>query len=80
VILFLTEASCLSELGGLLGFAIGNVGSYALRTAYPIIDFRAPVWASLAGLAVAVASGLLFGMLPARRAARLDPVIALQKK
>lgn len=80
VILFLTEASCLSVLGGLLGFAIGNVGSYALRTAYPIIDFRAPLWASLAGLAVAIASGLLFGMLPARRAARLDPVIALQKK
>jgi putative ABC transport system permease protein len=78
--LFLAEASCLSLVGGLVGFAGGTFGTWLLRTAYPIIDFRAPLWASMAGLGVAIASGLVFGILPARRAARLDPVEALMKK
>lgn len=77
--LFLAEASSLSLLGGVIGFGIGQLAAFALRTAYPIIDFRAPVWASAAGVGVAVASGLVFGILPARRAAALDPVEALAK-
>jgi putative ABC transport system permease protein len=79
LVLFLAEASTLSLLGGLIGYAIGELASLALRTAYPIIDFEAPLWAALAGLGVAVASGLVFGILPARRAAMLDPVEALSK-
>jgi putative ABC transport system permease protein len=78
--LFLAEAICLSAVGGLLGYASGTVGTYALRTIYPIIDFRAPLWAALAGVGVAVASGLVFGIMPARRAAALDPVEALAKR
>jgi putative ABC transport system permease protein len=77
--LFLAEASSLSLLGGVIGFGIGQLAAFALRTAYPIIDFRAPVWAAAAGVAVAIASGLIFGILPARRAAALDPVEALAK-
>jgi putative ABC transport system permease protein len=77
--LFLAEASSLSLIGGVVGYGIGQTASFTLRTVYPIIDFRAPVWASLAGLGVAVASGLVFGLLPARRAAMLDPVEALSK-
>jgi putative ABC transport system permease protein len=79
VVLFLAEASSLSLLGGLIGYGIGEAASWALRTSYPIIDFQAPVWAALAGLAVAMVSGLVFGILPARRAAQLDPVEALAK-
>jgi putative ABC transport system permease protein len=77
--LFLAEASTLSLLGGLIGYGIGQAAAFALRTAYPIIDFHAPTWAAMAGVGVAVASGLVFGILPARRAARLDPVEALSK-
>lgn len=77
--LFLAEASGLSLIGGVLGYGVGQAASLALRTAYPIIDFHAPLWAALAGLAVAMASGLVFGILPARRAAMLDPVEALAK-
>jgi len=78
--LFLTEAACLSVLGGILGFLIGTFAAFVARNLYPIIDFHAPEWASAAALGVAVASGLVFGILPARRAARLDPVLALQKR
>lgn len=76
--LFLTEAACLSLLGALAGLAVGTAGTYALRRAYPIVDFQAPAWASISAVVIAVASGLAFGIMPARRAARLDPVRALQ--
>jgi putative ABC transport system permease protein len=78
--LFLTEASCLSIVGGLLGYAIGTGSAWVARTLYPIIDFHAPVWAPIAGIGVALLSGIVFGILPAHRAAKLDPVLALAKR
>ncbi|HEU4619031.1 MAG TPA: ABC transporter permease [Gammaproteobacteria bacterium] len=80
VALFLTEAGCLSLLGALLGLAVGAAGTLALRAAFPVLDFGPPGWAVGAALAIAVASGLGFGIMPARRAARLDPVQALMKR
>ncbi len=78
--LFLTEAGFLSLLGALIGLGAGMAGTYALRRAFPIVDFQAPTWAVAAALGVAIASGLAFGIMPARRAAALDPVLALQRK
>lgn len=78
--LFLTEACCLSLLGAVVGLVIGNVGTWLLRVAFPALDFTAPAWASASAVAVAIASGLVFGILPARRAANLDPVLALAKR
>jgi putative ABC transport system permease protein len=80
VALFLTEACCLSLLGAVVGLLIGRGGSWALRLAFPVLDFEAPAWAAWSAVAVAVASGLVFGILPARRAAGLDPVNALAKR
>ncbi len=75
--LFLTEAAILSLMGAVLGFFVGQASISLLRQIYPVVEFRAPDWAVIAALVMAVGSGLLFGIIPARRAARLDPVEAL---
>src|SRR5512134_1024473 len=76
---FLTEASMLSLAGALLGYALGEAGAALIRHLYPTFPAFAPDWAVLAGLGTALATGILFGVLPARQAARLDPVRALAK-
>jgi len=75
--LFLAEAVLLSLIGATLGYFAGHGVIGLLHELYPIVDFRAPDWAVIAALLMALASGLLFGIMPARRAARLDPVQAL---
>jgi putative ABC transport system permease protein len=77
---FLTEAALLSAAGGVLGFAIGHAGAAVIRYLYPAYPAFPPDWAVLAGLGTSIATGLVFGVLPARRAARLDPVLALAKR
>ncbi|MGE5336460.1 MAG: ABC transporter permease [Gemmatimonadota bacterium] len=77
---FLTEAALLSALGGLIGFALGHLGAWVIRYLYPAFPAYPPDWAVLAGLGTAFATGLIFGVMPARRAARLDPVLALAKR
>ena len=76
-VIFLTEASLLSLAGALLGFGLGQVGAAIIRQLYPTFPAYPPDWAVLAGLATALVTGILFGVLPARRAAQLDPVQAL---
>ncbi len=78
--LFLTEAACLSLLGACVGIAFGTGGIWLMKILFPVLDFAAPPWASASAVGVAVASGLVFGILPARRAAALDPVNALMKR
>jgi len=80
VALFLTEAACLSLLGAMVGVGVGAAGVALMRAVYPVLDFAAPVWASGSAVGVAIASGLVFGILPARRAATLDPVNALMRR
>lgn len=78
--LFLAEAALLSLFGGLIGLALGQAGSSLIARLYPILPVAAPTWAVIAALSVALIAGLLFGSLPARRAARLDPVQALSRR
>ncbi len=74
---FLVEAVLLSAAGGVFGLLIGYAGSAVLGQAFPALPARPPAWAVFAALAVSLLSGAVFGVLPARRAARLDPVTAL---
>ncbi|MDV6345250.1 ABC transporter permease [Nitrosomonas sp. Is37] len=75
--LFLTEAAWLSLSGAIFGFMLGHVGSLLIRLAYPELPAWPPAWASLASIVIALATGIIAGLLPAARAARLDPVKAL---
>lgn len=74
---FLLEAVLLSLAGGLVGLAVGWAGLEAVSALYPEFPVRPPGWAVAAALGVSLVVGALFGVLPARRATRLDPVAAL---
>ena len=77
---FLAEAAMLSLAGAALGYLLGQGGAAAIRQLYPAYPAYPPDWAVLAGIATALATGILFAVLPARRAARLDPVESLAKR
>jgi putative ABC transport system permease protein len=78
--LFLIEASLLTAAGATLGIAAGYAGNLFIHYLFPALDNTAPVWAILSAFILAVCTGLLFGAMPARRAARLDPIQALTRR
>jgi putative ABC transport system permease protein len=78
VIQFLTEAVVLTMVGGFLGIGLGWVISLGARLAFPMLPTAVPLWAVAAGLIVSAGVGLFFGIWPANKAARLDPVEALR--
>lgn len=77
--LFLLEAATLSLLGGCLGLGLGYSGTWILGRLFPALPAWPPIWAVAASLFMALAAGLIFGVLPARRASQLDPVTALAR-
>jgi len=74
---FLAEAVLISSAGGVLGLGLGWAAVLGLVAVYPALPASPPAWAVAAAFALAVAVGAVFGVLPARRATRLDPVTAL---
>ena len=78
VLQFLTEAVVLTGLGGLIGMTFGWMISLLCRLVFPSLPTAVPLWAAVLGVVVSVAIGLLFGIWPANKAARLDPVVALR--
>jgi len=80
IAVFLVEAAIISTAGGALGLLAGVGAGRLLKGFYPDFPFHAPSWAVGAALAVSCLVGLLFGFLPARKAARLDPVQALMMR
>lgn len=77
---FLWEAILIAGVGGLLGLGLSWLSTQALGWYLPAFDATPPAWAVAAALGVSVAVGLVFGVLPANKATRLDPVLALRGK
>jgi putative ABC transport system permease protein len=77
--LFFAEAILLSGIGSVVGLILGEAGVLAIGKIYPSLPVVAPWWAVLAALGTAMGTGIMFSVWPARRAARLDPVMALSR-
>jgi putative ABC transport system permease protein len=78
--LFFAEAALLSGVGAIVGSVLGQVGSLVIRQIYPAVPAVAPGWAVAAALILALTIGIAFSVLPARRAAMLDPAAALARR
>ncbi|RJQ68540.1 MAG: FtsX-like permease family protein [Desulfobacteraceae bacterium] len=78
--LFLSEAAMLSMVGAAVGLLLALAGQWVLLRLFPEFPVSSPLWAPLAAVGVAIGTGLIFGVLPARRAARMDPVAALSRR
>ena len=75
---FLLEAMTLTASGGVIGILVGWLLSLTIRTFVPSLPSTVPLWSVVTGFAVATSIGLFFGMWPALKAARLDPIVALR--
>ncbi len=78
LIQFLIEAAALTGLGGIVGIFFGWIISLISRLVFTSIPASVPMWAAVTGIVVSVGVGLFFGIWPANKAARLDPVVALR--
>ncbi|HKW96248.1 MAG TPA: ABC transporter permease [Bryobacteraceae bacterium] len=78
VLQFLLEASVLTALGGVAGILFGWIISLVSRLMFESLPATVPLWAAVLGIVVSVGVGLFFGIWPAYKAARLDPVEALR--
>jgi putative ABC transport system permease protein len=77
VLQFLTEAMSLSAMGGAVGILLGLAIAFVVRNVSPL-PTDTPLWSILLGLGVSVSIGLFFGIYPAYKAAKLDPIDALR--
>ena len=75
---FLFEAMMLTFLGGVLGVVLSVGISQLLMLLIPSMPAAIPMWAVISGLSVSIGVGLIFGVWPARKASRLDPIECLR--
>jgi putative ABC transport system permease protein len=75
---FLLEAAALTFLGGIAGIIFGWVIALITRLVFTSLPASVPLWSAVMGIVVSVGVGLFFGIWPANKAARLDPVVALR--
>jgi putative ABC transport system permease protein len=78
VLQFLTEATTLSLIGGAIGVIVGIAVPAGVKKAFEALPAETPVWAIVVGLAVSMSVGIFFGLYPAVKASRLDPIEALR--
>jgi putative ABC transport system permease protein len=75
---FLFEAMTLTFCGGLIGVVFAIIVSYIVMFFLPTIPAKIPLWAVITGVTVSIGVGLIFGVWPARKASKLDPIECLR--
>jgi putative ABC transport system permease protein len=80
LLVFVTEAAIMSAAGAAAGLALGYGATEVTGRLYPLLPITPPLWAAASAACLAIVLGLVFGVLPARRAAALDPVAALARR
>lgn len=78
VMQFLLEAMTLTLIGGLIGVTAAVLISGLIILLVPSLPAQVPLWAIITGVSVSIGVGLVFGVLPARKAAKLDPIECLR--
>ena len=74
---FLIEAVVLTAIGGLTGLAVGELLSFVVNKVSPLPAY-VPLWAIALGVGISAGVGIIFGLWPAWKAARLNPIDALR--
>jgi putative ABC transport system permease protein len=75
---FLYEAMTLTFIGGVIGVIFAILLSKLVELIFPLLPAAIPLWAVITGLLVSIFIGLVFGVWPARKASRLDPIECLR--
>jgi putative ABC transport system permease protein len=75
---FLVEAMTLTGIGGVCGIIVAILATFLISALVPSLKTQVPAWAVITGFLVSVSIGVFFGVWPAVKASRLDPVEALR--
>ncbi len=78
--LFLAESAFLSMIGAALGLLLSAAAIWVIARLFPEFPLSIPLWSLAAAVTISIVTGLVFGVLPAMRAARLDPVLSLSRR
>jgi putative ABC transport system permease protein len=80
ITLFLAESAFLSIVGATFGLLLSLAGTLIIERIFPDFPLDIPLWSLWAAVGISLTTGLVFGVLPAMRAARLDPVLSLSRR